>query len=685
MRFAFFRAGIVAFFAVSGLAGSTATGQALGTVVDVVAQFATIDHNGDPLGFRLGVADDPYLWTDCPSPFGCYFKGCKHYQGLARANALGTPWFFLTRSGNETGSCSGGGFNPGELLVVSMQSRDHEGERIRSNRIFSTPTSTFPIPAEEDAGVAHLHFVFEPIGGPGWMHPGGVQIVDDVLVVPMQHYCSWFGGYTGETGSLECVGTHDSTAASLVLVDVGNPLSPEILHEIDLRALEGTSGTPPDAHENGYGAVAAIAEPAGGYLFALMDASKPVAFLRSTTTDLRDPLFDVEPAGFWDPTGAPGWSGFQTFNFVRDASGALYAIGGDNECRDPIGIFCGEPIYEGDDYLRLFSVVEQSAGSWNLTYIGQRNLIGDDPYQGNLKAAGGLYVSPTGQLIVYTGHHDRFLHSDGTHYVVMGEFRNIDVYLSAAGGSLTPDFEVADVDGDGYGETSCSGWAELYLNVSGWTGGTNPRESWVFDYRDRQLFAWNSLGTLNDKTSAMRWNLPPGQAMYVFEHFNFGGTRWGPYTGAGSVANVGGSMNDEITSIRFTPIADAGASSYVGDVSADIELHRANPCYVNDPVPGSNLFPVTIEWSMAAPGDACVPATPPPACTLSFPNSARPSVQCSEAGEYPIRLRVSDAYGSDDDCATIYAPEPAEMTLMSAGIISIVALAIANRRHSRRL
>jgi hypothetical protein len=89
-----------------------------------------------------------------PEALGFYRGGspdatsCKHYQGIVRVEAAdGTPYFIVTRSGNVpdiseeplSGSyCTVtelGENNPGNLLIVKMESRDKNGERLRSNRL----------------------------------------------------------------------------------------------------------------------------------------------------------------------------------------------------------------------------------------------------------------------------------------------------------------------------------------------------------------------------------------------------------------------------------------------------------------------------------------------------------------------------------------------------------------------
>jgi len=99
---------------------------------NVEDQFSKLGIHGDPLGARLGAADDACM--------------CVHYQGIARAqDSDGVPHIFLTRSGND-GNWKGlslclfsgcGSFKddkkPGELVVVRFESRDRDGERLRSN------------------------------------------------------------------------------------------------------------------------------------------------------------------------------------------------------------------------------------------------------------------------------------------------------------------------------------------------------------------------------------------------------------------------------------------------------------------------------------------------------------------------------------------------------------------------
>ena len=106
-------------------------------VDDAEEQFRRITRRAEALGFGIGDSINPDL--------------CRHYQGLARSNGPGRPYFFIAKSGNKPESvpaclqvcdvrgvpvpCSSVGDGPGQLLVVRMGSRDTSGERLRSNRI----------------------------------------------------------------------------------------------------------------------------------------------------------------------------------------------------------------------------------------------------------------------------------------------------------------------------------------------------------------------------------------------------------------------------------------------------------------------------------------------------------------------------------------------------------------------
>ena len=96
-------------------------------VPDVINQFNNLNQRPDALAFGLGNSPTPTL--------------TRHYQGIVRKGGAGTPYLFVSRSGNappeceiveQELSCDSG---PGNVIVVRMGSRDTSGERLRSNRL----------------------------------------------------------------------------------------------------------------------------------------------------------------------------------------------------------------------------------------------------------------------------------------------------------------------------------------------------------------------------------------------------------------------------------------------------------------------------------------------------------------------------------------------------------------------
>ena len=135
-----------------------------------------------------------------PEPFGMWVWGHpepsdnldKHYQGIARSHGPGIPHMYLSWNGNDS-LCIECDDEPGQLFVIRMLSRDATGERLRSNRLKPgdpmdetdlTGDDIGTLPDLRDSLVARI--VFDGTGvWPHYRHPGAMQIVGDVLVVPL--------------------------------------------------------------------------------------------------------------------------------------------------------------------------------------------------------------------------------------------------------------------------------------------------------------------------------------------------------------------------------------------------------------------------------------------------------------------------------------------------------------------
>ena len=158
-------------------------------IPDVPGQFYSLARYAEPLGFHR---------TGTPDP-----SQCRHYQGIVRVNgADGTPFFLVSRSGNtpeipvipDEWGCddSDDELRNGNLIVFRMDSRDKNGERLRSNRFRKGEHVNDTEPPLEDR--ATIFFTVAEDGlvlgrGAGtatpkvYMHPGGMQVVGHMLAL----------------------------------------------------------------------------------------------------------------------------------------------------------------------------------------------------------------------------------------------------------------------------------------------------------------------------------------------------------------------------------------------------------------------------------------------------------------------------------------------------------------------
>lgn len=532
-------------------------------VPDVAAQFNQLALRPEPFGFTS------------PDSFSPTFLD-HHYQGIVRKHGPGTPYLFVTR--NRDGA--------GYLLVVRMASRDTDGERLRSNRLLRNSSISPPpiqngpeatLPDARDVTAALIRF--DGTGGwPAYRHPGGMQLVGNILAVPLSQ---------ADAGN---------PPLRVAFVDVSNPEAPVLASQFD-----------PDARgsdEFGVGQVAltAVENPEGpGVRYVMLlagESNRDVRLYRSLptnnfdySTDLASPQLQWEELGSWtgdelDDPFLDTWpccesKSHQMFSFVREQSldGPLFLIGAFNPAA---AIAPGG----GEDFLDLYRVFLDrygNPGTRLLDHIERKHVTTDSIGGDTSHFAGstGVYVSPSGELIVYATEHTNQgpLDPDGRRTIRAGEWRHREM-VRPDSPTLRPSVDVlapSDVDEGSALTLSATGrppttraWQQLFIDDGLGLSDDHFNTEVAIDYNDRTRDDYDDFTKLlwyfNDEASSWRWFAPQGCTIFANQDSvgdsSFPG-RYKALVGDGSVHqdvnldlvpgdNAPGSMNDMLSSVGFS-------------------------------------------------------------------------------------------------------------------------------------
>ncbi|HKX83594.1 MAG TPA: hypothetical protein VJL58_05175, partial [Pyrinomonadaceae bacterium] len=591
-----------AFIVVSAQTSSRPDGMRF--VPDVIGQVDAFTARPDAFGLHIGITFDPSV--------------CKHYQGMVRVQgADGTQFFIVSRSGNLPSVDPTGGLgcndsddetDNGHLMVFRLGSRDRHGERLRSNRLRRDAHVNVTPPQPEDVGTFMYSVVDGGLvpGNPGGLptrygHPGGMQVIGDVLALAIE--------------TRESINSPRSLA---MFLDVSDPEHPEFLSQFAPVAMNGEQ-----LADTGTMAVTPLAD--GHYLMAITGGAhnETIRFYRSTSTNLKDPnlswyLIDewysntywafapypsniceisnsvISPSGYClspdEQYAGQNWpDGYerhthQTLQFLRqgDINGPLFLAGvrgkltSDTSAVDVYRIDCQTSVCDSGN-VRLRHMTSKAMSPFPNT---------DGNKIASFAAASQLYVSPSGELILYVTEHD----NDGPSGTVKaGEWRQRDVVRPGS-----PTFlPTAKVNGpyevDEGSSVMMTGEAlppitKAFVQLFHETNlfGLNP----IFDYDDRSKDDYGNLFLFElqlstpplglpfyhaDKTRSLNWFAPPGCSIRARD-FGDGTASDQPETltlaGDGTVHrfddltavlnDVGSSdLNQEIDAIEFLTDCDA--------------------------------------------------------------------------------------------------------------------------------
>jgi hypothetical protein len=458
---------------------------------------------------------------------------------------------YLAWNGNDS-NCIDCDDEPGQLFVIRMLSRDATGERLRSNRLypgypmFAVDEWGFDVgtlPDLSDCLVGRI--VFDGTGEwPHYRHPGAMQVVGDVLAVPLSNPGSGdapmriqFIDITDPavprplSSFIVTGGSSNFGVGSVALTPVRNPFGEGQRY---LMAIAGESGqelrlyrslsTEPDDPENG-----ASDLKAGNLLWQEID--------RFTGADL---------GSFWPCCDSQS---HQTLNFVREQGldGALYLIGAYN---DSSVIFPGG----GTDYFTLYRVNVDAHGNPQrplLTHVQRlhvttNSIAGDTAH---FTGSTGVYVSPSGELIIYANEHEEQgpygpdpISGENRRAVRAGEWRHREMVRPdsptlkpsvAPVGSFAVD-EGGTVTLTAIGRPpSTRPWLQLFRDTGLGLSDENFDRELVFDYDDRDVEDYDNLPIMyagfNDEASSLRWFAPQGCGVEVDEHSSDDGRFPGQY------------------------------------------------------------------------------------------------------------------------------------------------------------
>jgi hypothetical protein len=470
-------------------------------VPDAVAAVNRLRSHGDIMGFHMNGAPD--------------VTNSKHWQGVQRLMAGGGRYLAISRSlPDEDTDVS--------FVVVDMASRDTGGRRFRSNRL--DPDRFFeltPPPLEDGVAVVVPH-------EPGFDHAGGMQLAGNILAVPFEG-----GG-----------------ASKVVLYDLTTPLAPvRLANEVDHTSLADEAGT-----------ASLVKLGDGRFLLIIGRADANILDLYvSRSTDIRTTAFDRFDTWSEDELVSEicdeddeddcdeEFGNYQNLNLLPQCDGSLYLVG------------THKNLLTSQDFVDLFRVENAPGADVRIVKVAKQHLTCG--YAGvnhcNLDAAGGLYVDPAGELLLYGTEHD----NDGP----------LDVDASCSGPPCSVKLEEFRPVPHSTCDRSSDAWVELYDDRD------FGDRSLMIDFVDRAREDYRNYDRaegFEDKASSVRWCLPVGTTYRLWQDKEPCGGSYLELPGTGQLEAIGDlddvGFGDETSCSEWLggPFADAGHDRQVECTSA---------------------------------------------------------------------------------------------------------------------
>ena len=492
----------------------------------------------------------------------------NHYQGILRYPGTGTPTFYVSQK-HESG---------GYIHVVTMGTRGTDGERLNSNlQVIGRDTEDTLPPADDRwLRTIRLNGLMNIDGRPvrGYVHPGGMAIADNILFVAMDTPTNTAPHLTG------------GVSGSIMLFDLGsegalraNPLPIQIIpvsHMIDNLAVI-KNGDHYLIYTNG-------------------DGGKQVHFYATNHTNLRaDDLRVIHkqrlnvslPTHYLGPQWPQDSRAHQSAFFVRQSTSTTPSA------QDPLFLIATRlsgvvgNTFVGDDLANVYRV-SQADNVFKLDYHATYHptlRYSQAGTLGNFAAAGNAYISPSGELLFYATPHN-----DVDTFVVVNGVKRFDLVednvriaelghrdgVRSGSAALRPRIDASDLYEVSEGGTvalqatvwsSAGPWVELFDD-----DGFGDR-SIKIPFQDRARFELNNFENLDDfgdKATSVRWRLPVGMSVELFEHDSFGGAKR-VLVGNGRVQAISdlGSFGDKTSSLRFVGSNPASSTSVQWDLDGD--------------------------------------------------------------------------------------------------------------------
>lgn len=427
---------------------------------------------------------------------GVYSHNGGHWQGVARLQNGNNQYVAISHSTSGT---------TGGFVIVQMASRNTDGVRYRSNRFSYYSKFKDTVPVSTDRAIKHVLPISQATGN-RYDHIGGIQVYGDTLLLPAENRIN---------------SANTSINTEILFYDVSNPTNP-VIRPYSVASSHDSAGN-----------VAIIRLQNGKYLLGV-GRDTGIQFYVSTTTSLADPNTSFTPYYHWrfsvDGLGSGSidynWpdsqsTTYQAITFLMGCNGSIYVAGTHNDVAIPGW---------GEDWADLYRITNGSGNALILTKRAKKHVWCEElsAQQCDLLAAAGLYVDTQGELILYSTEHG----------------------LDGPSGSI----KMAEFAAE---RTSCptinDAWVELFDDD------TFGDRHLLIDYVDRNLkpyvnYTYDAMESFNDKASSVRWCIPSGYAMKVYQNDSYGGSAL-TLSGTGTLQTYSNlknqSFGDKISSSKF--------------------------------------------------------------------------------------------------------------------------------------